>query len=220
MHQCRLASCGREFETYIGRTVHENSHIRRGAKREADGSLTVLTPLTPNTAPVTPKKREPGHKTKKVMEVFPSMPARFTIRDVMAALPQTDRHNAKYAIQWSASVGIIKQVGKLSYEEQAASGHRGAPPFVYEYVGNGLVTSGHEKKTLVNVNEQQQAAPVIQQPDPQQILLERMELSHNAIRTLQSAAALAQFSVILEQIGPEAAIQMLAGMSKMHLSRR
>jgi hypothetical protein len=50
---------------------------------------------------------------------------------------------------------------------------------------------------------------------PQKVILETMESSHNAVRNLQNAAALLQFSVYIEQVGPEKALQMLAGLSKL-----
>lgn len=57
-------------------------------------------------------------------------------------------------------------------------------------------------------------APNSDAPSAQKLILEAMESSQNAVRNLQNAAALIQFSVYLENVGPEKALQMLAGLSQ------
>jgi len=135
------------------RGVHEKAHINRGEAKfiiidAASGMKMILktalgrqmfpdAPATPNTVSNTdsiPRLQE-GTAAAKVRSLLPSMPAEFTIKDVITKAGDISVASVSAALRWAKDGGVIKVVRRYDMGEWRSIGKSGMPPLVYSFIG-------------------------------------------------------------------------------------
>jgi hypothetical protein len=233
-HKCRLEGCDFTSKFAQGIAKHETGHVSRGEAIRQGDDLIRVNGSPPAAGPLTGiPKTQPNSGADKVRQILAELPPKFTVKDVRSRLPALPPASASAALRWCLNHGYIKSHGQISYKEYKAAGNMGAPPVVYSFVsmnGHAPKKNGSKKKPSSagsralalrhpsdNAEIQQPVRQVEIEPEvsPQEQFAIDAAMSHNALRNLQSAAALMQFSVLMEQVGPEQAVAMVAGMSKL-----
>lgn len=236
--KCRL--CGKDCGAAQGRGAHE-SHCaqEKGAKIVGTGpDRHFITADGKQVAAPNSKYSKYTGQTVQLSKPKLKIKLNMKPRNNIGAGTMRQRAEEK-ALQLAALVGnepmLVKEiapiycrlVGRKKVSSTSVSGFLRMHPQTFQRVGFGQyqVVNGTpqarngkaEKKDTALARADHPSAILVEEPKltPEQQYAVNADVSHRAVESLQKSAALLQFSVLMEEIGPPQALAMVAGMSKL-----
>jgi hypothetical protein len=193
-----------------------------GRPRKDAGGLENLPKPPIETAGMKTQDRSGAGRVRAILH---EMPKQFTVIDVRQRLPDLPIGSSSAALRWCRDNGFCRVVGRVSYSEYKAQGKVGAPPIIYEYIGNGnprpIKRKKHKHKKpkledyLAGTELALQPPTLVQAPNQEVVEIEQPappDKSPEILKTLTNALLVVQIAGAIQDLPPEQALQVVGSL--------